>query len=309
MVRRDDRRRSLVPGDPAGAAADGPRPHGRGGLRRSRGRDAAVRALRAASPGDRTAARTGPDGDRGGECGTRPCPCRGRNRVSRCRVPLARPRSDRRRADDVRAGELGALPPQDLQRGFRDRWRRAGPEPVPHDPRHARGAAAGHDRRVRGQCRRHRRRCCGTLLSRRPWPVPDASGGNAHPDEGRDPQSPDCHRAIPGGCHRFRRGNPRRGRDGHRREAEGRPGRLHGLAPAHPRAGAALGGGRPRQARPHRLCAVDHARGADRRRSVQQRVRPSESGGLLPHVRAAGRRRVARLSQADHDRRGRRQHT
>ena len=36
----------------------------------------------------------------------------------------AAPRPDRRRTDDVRAGELGALPPQDLQRRL-DRRRRA----------------------------------------------------------------------------------------------------------------------------------------------------------------------------------------
>ena len=62
-----------------------------------------------------------------------------------------------------------------------------------------------------------------------------------------------------------------------------------------------------RQARPHRVGARHHARGADRRRGVQQRVRPAEPPRLLPHVRTGSRRGGARLPQADHDRRGPRQ--
>ncbi len=58
--------------------------------------------------------------------------------------------------------------------------------------------------------------------------------------------------------------------------------------------------------------AADHARGPDRRRRVQQRIRPARHLRLLPHVRAAGRNAwpfaAARLSQADHDRGRPRQH-
>ncbi len=65
---------------------------------------------------------------------------------------------------------------------------------------------------------------------------------------------------------------------------------------------AAVGARVARQARPDRVAAFDHARGADRGRELQQRVRPPEPRGLLPHEPARSGRRVARLSQADHDR-------
>ena len=77
--------------------------------------------------------------------------------------------------------------------------------------------------------------------------------------------------------------------------------RFHGLAPAHSRLRAAVGEERVWPAGPHRLAAADHARRPDRRRQLQQRIRASQPAGLLPHLRAAGRRRAARLSQADHD--------
>ncbi len=54
----------------------------------------------------------------------------------------------------------------------------------------------------------------------------------------------------------------------------------------------------------HRVGARDHARRADRRRCVQQRVRPPESVRLLPYFRAGSRGRSTRLSQADHARGG-----
>ena len=55
----------------------------------------------------------------------RPRAVRRRDRLPRRRVPAAAAaRSDRRRTDDVRAGELRALPPQDLQRRL-DHRRRA----------------------------------------------------------------------------------------------------------------------------------------------------------------------------------------
>ena len=54
--------------------------------------------------------------------------------------------------------------------------------------------------------------------------------------------------------------------------------------------------------------ARHHDRRAHRRRGVQQRVRPPQPRGLLPHLRAAARRRGARLPQADHARGRLRQH-
>ena len=58
------------------------------------------------------------------QCGPGPRAKRRRDRVPRARLSRARARSDRRRAHHVRSGELGALPPQDLQRRL-DRRRRA----------------------------------------------------------------------------------------------------------------------------------------------------------------------------------------
>ena len=52
-------------------------------------------------------------------------------------------RPDRRRADDVRAGQFRALSPQDLQRELDDRRRGAVDLAVRHDSRHPRGPAAG----------------------------------------------------------------------------------------------------------------------------------------------------------------------
>src|SRR5437588_781373 len=112
---------------------------------------------------------------------------------------------------------------------------------------------------------------------------------------------------LPGRLHRLRRRDPGRGGHGARREAEGRAHRLLGVAPAHPGLRAGVGA-RVRRARAHRLPPRHHDRGSDRRRLVQQRVRASGRVRLLPHLRAARRRRSpaahARLSQADHDRRG-----
>ncbi len=59
---------------------------------------------------------------------------------------------------------------------------------------------------------------------------------------------------------------------------------------------------------PHRLAAAHHDRRPAGRRRVQQRIRPSEPGRLLPRLRAERRRHRARLPQADHDRRRHGQH-
>ena len=66
--------------------------------------------------------------------------------------------------------------------------------------------------------------------------------------------------------------------------------------------------GRSRVSRAHRRCAVDHDRRSDRCRGVQQRVRPSQSAGLLSDLRAERWWPALRLSQANHDRRWHRQH-
>jgi phosphoribosylformylglycinamidine (FGAM) synthase-like enzyme len=71
--------------------------------------------------------------------------------------------------------------------------------------------------------------------------------------------------------------------------------------------GAAVGV-RLRQARAHRLGARHHDRRPDRRRRLQQRIRPAQPRRLFPHLRAGIQRRDARLPQADHDRRRPRQH-
>ncbi len=108
----------------------------------------AVPPLRAEAPeGDRRPrprprrARRGQPGD-----GPRPRPGRGRLPPRVLRAPG--PQSDRRRADDVRPGELRALPPQDLQ-CLLDRGREDdAPVALPDDPRDGEGEPAGHGERV-----------------------------------------------------------------------------------------------------------------------------------------------------------------
>ena len=87
---------------------------------------------------------------------------------------------------------------------------------------------------------------------------------------------------------------------------------LDSPSPADGRGEMECGAGAPKHwiGKPDRIVSAlhDHARGADRRRGVQQRVRPTQSRRLLPHVRAGGRGRGPRLPQADHDRGRRGQH-
>ena len=158
---------------------------------------------------------------------------------------------------------------------------------VRHDPPHARGLAAGHGRRVLRQRGDH-----GGSESRRDssptanFVYATEGRADAHRDEVRDAQPPDRDLALS----RARRPasgrrDPRRGRDRARREAEGGPVRLLGVAPAHPGLRAALGGRRPGKPGRDRLGAGDHARGADRRRLLQQRVRPPQPRRLFPRLR------------------------
>ena len=118
-------------------------------------------------------------------------------------------------------------------------------------------------------------------------------------DESGDPQPPDGDFALSRRGHGIRRRDSRRRRDGPRGEAQGRPLRLLGVEPANPWLRTPMGGAGV-QARTHRLSAGHHDRRADWRRGLQQRVRATEPGGLLPCVRAGGRRLRARLPQAHH---------
>ena len=124
---------------------------------------------------------------------------------------------------------------------------------------------------------------------RRRWPVCRASRGDAHPDEGGDAQSSDGDRAVSGCRDRRGRRDPRRRCDRHRREAEGRARRLHDVAPA-ARVAAAAVGDRLRQARAHRVGAVDHA---GRRRSARRRSTTSSGGRTSPAISARSSSEVA----------------
>ena len=112
---------------------------------------------------------------------------------------------------------------------------------------------------------------------------------------------------LPGRGDRLGRRDPRRGRDRPRRQAQGRP---RAASPSPTCASPAPSGrGRATTASPDRIASplaimIEGPIGAA---VVQQRVRPAEPRRLLPHLRAAGRRRRARLPQADHDRRRPRQ--
>ena len=75
-------------------------------------------------------------------------PVRRRGRLPRRGLHRAGPQPHRRRADDVRAGQLRALPAQDLQRRLRRRRRRAAALALRHDPAHRGGRRRGHRRRL-----------------------------------------------------------------------------------------------------------------------------------------------------------------
>ena len=136
--RAPDRARDRVPRGPARrgpadrrrarrAAAAHPRPDDAGRVRRSRPWRAAVLARPATAADDGSARRRRRRRARGGERRARSRAGEGRDRLPRRRVPRDGPRPDRRRAHDVRAGQLRALPAQDLQRRL-DRRRQAAAE-------------------------------------------------------------------------------------------------------------------------------------------------------------------------------------
>ena len=90
----------------------------------------------------------------------------GRDRLSRGAVRSAEAQPDRRRAHDVRASELGALPAQDLQRRLGHRRRARAEKLVRDDQQHARARAGRRAVRVQGQRRRRRRRGGALVLAR-----------------------------------------------------------------------------------------------------------------------------------------------
>ncbi len=179
---------------------------------------------------------------------------------------------------------------------------------VRHGAPHARAASARHGGGVFRQRGDHGRRRDRAILSGCLGRLPLRHRAHPYPDEGGDAQSPDRHLAFSRRRDRFRRRDSRRGRNRAGRQAEGGAHRILGLAPAYSRVRVSPGKGRHRQTGPHCVGVADHARGADRRCVVQQRVRPPESVRLFPHFRAHGQRRGARLPQADHAGRRRRRH-
>jgi hypothetical protein len=82
-------------------------------------------------------------------------------------------------------------------------------KPVRDDSPHACDEPARDGGGLRGQRGDHGRRRRAPLLSGPGRTLCRARGGDAHPDEGRNAQSPDGHRAVPGGCDRSGRRDPR----------------------------------------------------------------------------------------------------
>jgi phosphoribosylformylglycinamidine synthase len=162
-----------------------------------------------------------------------------------------RAQSQRRRADDVRAGQQRALPAQDLQRRF------------VVDGQEQTLSLFGMIRNTERLAPQH------TVVAYKPttprsWKATRSSAGcraptavyglrpsrRARADEGRDAQPPDRDLAVPGRRHRRRRRDPRRGRHRPRRAAQGRSDRLHVSKLRLPGPARALGDARAvRQAR------------------------------------------------------------
>ena len=151
-------------------------------------------------------------------------------------------------------------------------------------------ASARHGRRLHRQRRGHRRR----RASRASIPRDDGDYALSPTSSRTSLMKVETHNhptaisPFPGRGHRLGRRDPRRGRDRARREAQGGADRLHASRTCASRASSSRGKrdgiGKPGA---HRLRARDHARRPDRRRRLQQRVRPAQPRGLLPHLRAA----------------------
>ena len=213
-IRRLERGTAYYLETEAGSGRGGPRqgrgvparPHDPGRVVRPDPGGAPLRSRRAPprDPGGRPGWRARGPGR--GERRPRPGPVRRRDRLPDRELhrPGAQPHG--RGADDVRPGQLGALPAQDLQCRLGHRRRAPGPLPLRHDPQYhpvrTRWGPVG----LQGQCRRHRG-LAGTAAGPGPGDGVYRELVEAHPpaDEGGDPQPPHGHRAGSRGGHRLGR--------------------------------------------------------------------------------------------------------
>ena len=146
-------------------------------------------------------------------------------------LPRPRPQPDRRRADDVRAGQQRALPAQDLQRVIHHRRRSRRSKSlfgmIRHthqaNPQHTVVAYSDNASVMEGVAGRARS-CRAAARRRRTYERRDAHAPRA--DEGGDAQPPDRDLAVPRCFDRRRRRDPRRGRHRPRVQAQGGPDRL-----------------------------------------------------------------------------------
>ena len=136
-----------------------------------------------------------------------------------------------------------------------------------------------------------------------------ARGADAHLMKVETHNHPTAISPFPGAATGVGRRDPRRGRDRARRQAEGRSHRLLGVEPAHSRAfDAALGGTTPASPAASPPRSRSCSRGRSARASFNNEFgRPNLAGYFRTFEMPAGGVRP-RLSQADHDRRRRRQH-
>ena len=138
-----------------GAGRAALRPDDRDPVRQRRTR-APVRRRGAASGGEHPAGNRCRGGPGRGQRPTGACPVGRRDQLPRGGLRQAGPRSDRRRTDDVRPGELRTLPPQDIQRQLRARRDRPGALAVRDDQGILRGEPRWRAVRLQGQRCGHR---------------------------------------------------------------------------------------------------------------------------------------------------------
>ena len=229
----------------------------------------------------------------------------------------ARPRSDRRRADDVRAGQLASTAAtRSSTPTFVDRRRARRRESLfADDPAHAprrspRGVLSAYNDNaavIEGAARR-------ALLPRPATRrLPRARASRSHILMKVETHNhPTAISPFPGAATGSGGEIRDEGATGRGAQAQGRPHRLLGVEPAHARRCRSRGSTSYGKPDAHRLGARHHARRPARRRGVQQRVRPAEPAAATSAAsssRRSGRRaRGARLPQADHARGRPRQH-
>ncbi len=248
-------------------------------------RGAAVRRARAAARARRRRARRRPRGARARQRRDRPRAVGRRDRLSGGAVRGAAAQSDRRRAHDVRAGELRALPPQDLQRRLGHRRPASAEEPVRDDQEHARALAG--------------RACCRPTRTMPPSsraPRPRGSGPTLRPASTATPQEP-AHLVMKVETHNHPTAispfpGAATGSGGEIRD-EGATGRgakpkagLVGFTVSHlelPGLAPALGACVARQAGPHRLAA---RRSCSTGRSARRASTTSSAGRTSPVISA-----------------------